>query len=283
MTSIKELKSIDLSSWTINLTGISVLFAILISIVITLAIGMMNFDSIVLAIYIIPTIVVGSFMCGIYYTFTNGFLYNTLAKKLNPIKFTFKGENELVKISTTETAIMTSIIATIQVLLFYLATILLLPLLLNTFVQTLFFSGQQVLAFTLYQYMILLSDPTTIAIIIFGTFIFTFIFVLLGCYIYNAFANTGRGAIINLSKEDNMTAIDSIDIMKFAIAISVVYGILNLILAMISVINGVAIITLIGNIIGGFISGAVNGALIALFYNILAPRIGKIKLELIDK
>lgn len=282
MTGIKELKSIDLSSFTINVTGISVLFAILISIVITLAIGMMNFGSIIIALYLIPTIIVGTLMCTIYYAFSNGLLYNILAKKLKPIKFTFKNENELVKISTTETAMMTSIIATIQVILFYLATLLLLPLFLNTIVQTLLFSGQQILAFTLYQYMLILSQPTTIAIVIFGTFIITFIFVLLGCYIYNAFANTGRGAIINLSKENDMTAIESIDMMKFAIAIGVVYGVLNLILAIISIFNGGEIISVIANIIGGFISGIVNGALVALFYNVLAPRIGKIKLELID-
>ena len=179
MTSIKELKSIDLGSFTVNLTGISVLFAILTSIVITLAFGIMNAKNIYLAIYIIPTIVVGSMMVTVYYAFSNGFLYNALAKKFNPIKFTFKDEKELVKISTTETAIMTSTIATIQVILLYLATILVLPLVLNTVVQTLLFSGQQMVAFMIYQYMLLLSQPTTIAIIIFGTFIMTFVFVFL--------------------------------------------------------------------------------------------------------
>lgn len=283
MTSIKELKSIDLSSFTVNITGISILFAILAAIVITLAIGIMNVSAIMVAIYLIPTIVVGTFMVTIYYAFSSGLLYNTLAKKLNPIKLTFEDNGELVKISTTETAIMTSIIATLQVIIFYLATMLILPLLLNTVVQTLLFSGQQMLAFMMYQYMLILSQPTTIAIIIFGTFIITFILVLLGCYIYNAFAKTGRGAVISLSEEDGMTAIKSIDIMKFAIAFGIVYGILNLILTLIGAISGGDIVNLIINIIGGFVSGIVNAALIALFYNIVAPRIAKIKLELIDR
>ena len=39
----------------------------------------------------------------------------------------------------------------------------------------------------------------------------------------------------------------------------------------------------LGNIIGGFISGFVLGALISIFYNALSPKLGKLKLELIDR
>ena len=41
--------------------------------------------------------------------------------------------------------------------------------------------------------------------------------------------------------------------------------------------------TLVINVIVGFIGAFVNGALMAIFYNFLAPKLGKLKLELIDQ
>ena len=222
-------------------------------------------------------------MYTIYTAFCKGFLFNGLSEKLKNIKLTFKDEKVLSQISPTETAMLTAMILTIQVILIYLASVLILPLLISTIMQTLMFSGQEAIAYGLYQIIMLLSQPTTVAIIIFGTFIISFVFVLLGSYIYNIFADTGRGAVFNLSKEDNMTAIDSVDVLKLAIAFAVVGGVLNLILAIISLISGANITTTLVNVVGGFISAFVNGALIAIFYNFLAPKLGKIKLELIDQ
>lgn len=283
MTSVKELKSVDLASFTIVATAIAVLFSIISSIVIVLAIGIANPSAIGVSLYLISTIVVGTFMYTIYTAFCKGFLFNGLSKKLKNIKLTFKDEKELSQISPTETAMFTAMILTIQVILIYLASVLILPLLISTIMQTLMFSGQEAIAYGLYQIIMLLSQPTTIAIIIFGTFIISFVFVLLGSYIYNIFADTGRGAVFNLSKKDNMTSIDSVDVLKLAIAFAVVGGVLNLILAIISLISGGNITTALVNVVGGFVSAFVNGALIAIFYNFLAPKLGEIKLELIDQ
>ena len=283
MSGIKELKSVDLASYTIITTAIAVLFSIISSIVMVIGIGIVSPDAIGGSIYLISTIVVGTLMYTTYNAFCQGFLYNLLAKKLNAIKIAFKDENEIVKVSTTETAIIISMILTIQVILLYLVSVFLFPLLLNSIIQTLMYSGQELIAYSLYQFLILLSQPTTIAMMIFGTFIISFVFILLGCYIYNILANTGRGAVVNLTKEDNMTAIDSIDVLKLAIVFAVIGGVLNLILALVTLISGGEILTLIGNIVGGFIGAFVNGALIAIFYNFLAPKLGKLKLELIDQ
>lgn len=283
MIAIKELKSVDLASYTIIATAIAVLFSIISSIVLIIGIGIVSFDAIGGSIYLISTIIVGTLMYTTYNAFCQGFLYNLLAKKLNTIKIAFKDEKEVIKLSTTETAIISSLILTIQVILLYLVSVFLFPLLLNAVIQTLMFSGQEAIAYTLYQLLILISQPITIAMIIFGTFILSFVFILLGCYIYNILANTGRGAIVNLSSEDNMTAIESFDVLKLAIVFGVVGGILNLIVAIISLISGGDILTLIVNIISGFIGAFVDGALVAIFYNYLAPKLGKLKLELIDQ
>lgn len=283
MTSVKELKSIELSSYTIISTAIAVLFSIISSIVMVIGIGVMSPESIGVSIYLISTIVVGTLMYTTYNSFCQGFLYNLLAKKFNTIQIALKDDKEIIKVSTTPTAIIIAMIMTIQVILLYLVSVFIVPLLLNTMIQTLMFSGQELIAYSLYQFLILISQPTTIAMIIFGTFIVTFVFVLLGCYIYNILASTGRGAVVNLSKQDNMTSVESVDMLKFAIVFAIIGGILNLILALISVISGGEIVSAIGNIIGGFIGAFVAGALLVIFYNFLAPKLGKLKLELIDQ
>ena len=283
MSPIKELKSVDLASYTIIATATAVLFSIISSIVMVIGIGVLSPDAIGSTIYLISTIVVGTLMYTVYNAFCQGYLYNLLAKKVNTIKIAFKDEKEIVKVTTTETAIIISMILTIQVILLYLVSVFIFPLLINSAIQTLMYSGQQLLAYSLYQFLLVISQPITIAMIIFGTFIISFVFILLGCYIYNILANTGRGAIVNLSKEDNMTAIDSVDVLKLAIVFAVVGGVLNLILAIISLVSGGQITTIIVNIVGGFIGSFVNGALIAIFYNFLAPKLGKLKLELIDQ
>ena len=253
MSSFKELKSIDLASYTIISTAIAVLFSILSSIILVVGIGITSPQAIGGVIYIISTLIIGTLMYTVYNAFCQGFLYNFLTKKINTIKIAFKDDKEIVKVSPTETSIIVSMIITIQVILLYLVSVFLFPLLLNSIIQTLMYSGQQLLAYSLYQFLMLLSQPTIIAMIIFGTFIITFVFVLLGCYIYNILANTGRGAVVTLSNQDNMTVIDSVDVLKLAIVFAVVGGILNLILALITLISGGDILTSLGNIIGGFV------------------------------
>ncbi len=282
MSSIKEIKSIDLSSYTIMITGIAVLFSILSSILLTIGIGIVSAQNIGISIYLIITLIVGTFMYTIYNSFCQGLLYNLLGRKFNRIKFTLKDEKEIIKISSTETATMVAIISTIQVILIYLASIFILPLMLTSTIQTLMLVGQETTAFSLYQILNLLNQPMTIILFIFGTFVITFVFVLLGTYIYNILGSKDRGIIVNLSKENNMTSLDSIDILKLAIAFAIVSGILNMILAIIMLISGMTITTAISNIIVGFVGGFIEAALLGAFYNFLAPKIGKIKLELID-
>jgi hypothetical protein len=281
MSKFKELKSIELGSFTTISAGIAVLFSIISAILFSiLAIALIpngaNF-----AIYLIPTIIVGSFMLSIYSAFSEGLFYNLLAKKLKTVAIELN-DNEIVKISTTETAMMVSIILTIQVILLYLVSLFTLPILLTSIIQTLTYSGQQMAAYSIYQLLIVLSQPATIGIIIFGTFIISFVFVLIGTYIYNILGKNGKGAVLNLSTENSMTSIDSIDSLKLAIAFAIISGILNLILAIIMMISGAPITTAIGNVIGGFVGGFIEAYLVGLFYNFLAPKLGKLKIELID-
>ena len=264
MVSVKEFKSIELASFTIISTGISVLFGIIVAIALAIVFLAVSAGDIGTLIYIIPTIVVGAFMVGIYRYFTDGLFFNLVSNKLKNIKLSLNG-GEIIKISPTETATITATVATIQIVLFYLVSILIFPLLLSTVVQSLMLAGQQLIAYELYQLMFVLTQPTTVLMFIVGTFVITFVFMLIACYIYNFLASKGRGIVFELSEENGMTVIDSISMMNFAINIAIISA-----------------ISLITNVISSIISGFVSAALIAIFYNFLAPIIGKIKLELID-
>lgn len=282
MSELKELKSIELSSFTTILTGIEIIFAIIFSIIISIAIIAFVPQGVSLAIYMIPTIVVSTLMYGTYKNFFEGFLYNTLSKKLKTINIVIKDGKEIAEISTTETAIMCSIIITIEFILLYLVSVFIMPIFLTSIMQTLAMTGQMAVAFTIYQFLSIISQPTTILILIFGIFIISFVFILLGAFIYNIFANTGRGAVVKLSSENNMTVIESIAPLKLAIVSTVVIGILNVIFNIIMLITGYAPITVVESIVSGFIGAFICGFLIAAFYNFLSPMLGKLKLELID-
>lgn len=282
MSELKELKSIELSSFTTILTGIEIIFAIIFSIIISIAIIAFVPEGVSLAIYMIPTIIVSTLMYGTYKNFFEGFLYNTLSKKLKTINIVIKDGKEIAEISTTETAIMCSIIITIEFILLYLVSVFIMPIFLTSIMQTLAMTGQMAVAFTIYQFLSIISQPTTILILIFGIFIISFVFILLGAFIYNIFANTGRGIVVKLSSENNMTVIESIEPLKLAIVSTVVIGILNVIFNIIMLITGYAPITVVESIVSGFIGAFICGFLIAAFYNFLSPMLGKLKLELID-
>ena len=282
MSNVKELKSIELASFTTMITGISVIFSIIGAIILAIIIGAFVPNGGGIAIYLVPTIIVGTFMYTIYNSFSQGLFYNLLAKRLKTVAMIITDKGEIAKISTTETATMTAIILTIQVILLYLVSVFVLPMFLTSIMQTLMYAGQDTVAFSIYQMIMLLSQPTTIGLIIFGTFIITFVFVLLGTYIYNLVANSGRAIVLKLSEENGFTAIDHIDPLKAAIMFAIISGVLSIITGIISLISGANFANFIGEVLGGFVGGFIEFYLYALFYNFLAPKLGKIKLELID-
>ena len=177
---------------------------------------------------------------------------------------------------------MVAIISTIQIILIYLATIFILPLMLSSVMQTLILTGQQTVAYSLYQLMGIISQPTTVLMFIFGVFIITFVFTLLGTYIYNFIASKDRGISLKLSESGNLTQIDSIDTLKIAIATAIIAGMLSIITGAIQLVNGASVFNFVFGIIAGFVCGFIMAYLFALIYNIFADKVGKIKLELID-
>ena len=144
------------------------------------------------------------------------------------------------------------------------------------------FSGQTVMAFALYQVAAMIMQPSFIAMSIIGSFIITFVFTFIATYIYNLLGSKGKGIILDLSKDSDMTSLNSIDPVSLIIVLTVISLIFNIILAIITLISGGNAYQALGNIVGGLINGVIGGGLLAIFYNFLATKLGKLKIELID-
>ncbi|WP_407381415.1 hypothetical protein [Methanobrevibacter sp.] len=277
--SVKELKSIDISSYTIISTGITALISILISLIIVGAVSIIVPNSFGVMLYIIPTIVFSAIICSIFFSFSEAYLYNILSKKLGCIKLDIEGDY-IKKISTKETALLLGTITLIIVLVVYLATAFLIPLILSALITVLMYASQTAVAGMAYQAMILLSNTSIIVLGIVAAVIITTVFILLSTYIYNLLASSERGITVKLEKIGEFTQLESIDPLNFGIAIAAISLILSIIIGLIMIISGSPAFTALSNVLGTFVISFIEALLIAVFYNFLAPKIGKLKVEL---
>ena len=275
----KELKSIDLSSYTLISTGIATLIAVLIAIIIVGLFAVSVPNSLGVMIYIFPSIVFGTLISNIFVNFSTGYLYNVLSKRLGFIKFDIEGDS-INKISARETGLLVGVITLVMILVIYLATSLILPLVISSFITLLMYSAQTEIATVMYQTMMMISNPMTILIGILGSVIIVSVFTLLGIYIYNILASSDRAILVKLTKKDGLTQLDSITPLNFAIAMGAISLILNIIIAAILVISGVPLFNALVDVLIGFVYTFIIAILIALLYNFLAPKLGKLKVEL---
>ena len=274
--SVKELKSIDISSYTIISTGITALISLLISIIIVGTVGLIVPNSFSVMLFMIPTIVFSGIICSIFFGFSEAYLYNVLSKKLGCVKLDIDGEY-IKKISAKETALIFGTIMLIVLLVVYLAVAFFIPLFLSSLITVLMYAAQTAVAGLVYQAMIMVSNTTTIVLGIIGSVIIGTVFILLATYIYNILASSDRGITVKLGE---FTQLESIDPLNFGIAIAAISLILNIIVGLIMIISGSQIFTALSNIMGGFVGGFIAAILIAVFYNFLAPKLGKLKVEL---
>ena len=194
-------------------------------------------------------------------------------------KLDIEGEY-IKKISPKEIGLISGAITLIMALVIYLALSLIIPLLISSLMTILMYASQNQVATVVYQLMIIISNPISIAVGIVGSAIMVSVFALLGAYIYNVLANSERGILVKLSQEDNVTQLDSITPTNFAIAIGAISLILNIVIGAILIISGVPIFNALIDILIGFFIVFIEALIIAVFYNFLAPKIGKLKVKL---
>ena len=206
-------------------------------------------------------------------------LYNALSKKVGAIKFDING-NYIKSISSKETTILATVITIILNVVIYLSVSFITPMILSSMLTVLMYSGQNEVAMAVYQLMITISNPMTIILGFVFILIAILILTLLSTYIYNFLGDSERGINVELSSDGKFTVVDSVDSVSFAVAISAISLIINIILGVIMIVNGNPLLYTTVNVLTGFISTFVACVLVAVFYNYLSPRIGKIKVEL---
>lgn len=276
---IKELKSVDISSYTIISTGVSALISVIVSIILVGALSVAVPDSFATMLYIVPTIIFGTIVCGIFFSFSEAYLYNVLSKRLGTVKFDIEGDC-IKKISTKETALIVSIITVILFVVVYLALSFIIPLLLSSLITILMYASQTGVATAIYQMMFYVSSPLYIAITIISTIIIVSVFTLLATYIYNLLGDSERGITVELGSDGKMTQLESIKPLDFGIAIGAITLILNIIVGLIMIMSGSEVFTALTGVLLSFFVALVWAVLIAVFYNFLAPKLGKLKVEL---
>ncbi len=276
---LKELKSIDVASYTTILTGISLLISIILSVIMIGIFAVSVPGSIGIMTYIVPTIVFGTLIWAVFLLFSQATLYNALSKKVGAIKFDING-NYIKSISSKETTILATVITIILNVVIYLSVSFITPMILSSMLTVLMYSGQNEVAMAVYQLMITISNPMTIILGFVFILIAILILTLLSTYIYNFLGDSERGINVELSSDGKFTVVDSVDSVSFAVAISAISLIINIILGVIMIVNGNPLLYTTVNVLTGFIGTFVACVLVAVFYNYLSPRIGKIKVEL---
>ena len=276
---LKELKSIDVASYTTILTGISLLISVILSVIMIGIFAVSVPGSIGIMTYIVPTIVFGTLIWAVFLLFSQATLYNALSKKVGAIKFDING-NYIKSISSKETTILATVITIILNVVIYLSVSFITPMILSSMLTVLMYSGQNEVAMAVYQLMITISNPMTIILGFVFILIAILILTLLSTYIYNFLGDSERGINVELSSDGKFTVVDSVDSVSFAVAISAISLIINIILGVIMIVNGNPLLYTTVNVLTGFISTFVACVLVAVFYNYLSPRIGKIKVEL---
>lgn len=279
MTTVKRLKSLDISSVTIMATTISLIFSIVISIIMLIVFGAISLNNLAIMAFIVPTIICGTLVVSVYRNFIESLLYNIISKKTS-IVFGIEENGSITNISTVSTALIIAIITTVMALIEYMIILFLGQLTLSAAVQTFMMTGQQLIAMQMYNLLLLISNPLYVIGLIVGGFIISFIYVLIGTYIYNLIAGNGYGAKLNI--KDN-SILESINVKSFATSISIVYLVLGLISGIISAISTGHYLDIAITPIMTFILGLIITAIIAWLYNKLTPKVGPVKFELIDE
>lgn len=281
MVNSKNIKQIDLSSFTsmgmcVN-TLLSIIFAVILFIVISVMTGG-NASSI--ALVLIPVIVFGTILQSIIHFFGRGFLYNIFVKRLNAINFSIE-DNEVKEIKPLPIALVLALISLVSFIIVYTLIAVFVPAMISSLLQMLMMTGQMGIAMILYNVAMLMISPRIIISLLIASFVFPFLFVLIGAYCYNYLSPIIGGIIVELEDEKDMAIIKRFDPTKTAIIMSIVMTILSVIVSIIMlIVNQKAGMSAIYNIIVTFVLNFVIIFLATYFYNYLAPKLGEVKLKL---
>ena len=278
MDDLKNLKSIDLSSTTIIGTSISVIWSIILVIFLIFALSSIlgRFD-ISFAIIGIG-IIFGTIILSISKFFGITFMYNLFIKKMKNVKVNIEDMNKISEISVSSLALIVGAIAlVISIIVFPIIFLVLsfIPLILQL-LQALTLQGLSWLVFP----MNLVLTP----FFIINACIIAISVTAVGAFIFNKVSQLIGGLKVSLSKEGNLTKIDSIDPKSAGMISGVICAIYGLLYGLLfSIVSGdlpANLILIVGLTLGGLVGGFIYGDLSSVLYNFFSEKLGPVKLEL---
>jgi len=273
---IKSLKYIDITSITIMGTSINFILSTIIAIILLMFLairtGLINFDIVLLFLAIVFTVLIFS----ISEYFGRAYLFNLLIPKLQEIHLEIVDMEKITNISVFPSALICSVISLIIALIVF-PGISVIVLLISPILQ-LFAQGG--IIFLIY-FIYFLSNP----LIIVYSFIFTFFSVTIATSVFNIVSPKIGGLKLKLTEEGDLTKINSMNYLNLALILGAIAAALGLTMGVILSIASMNLMAtlplIIYFVLGGFAGGFIIGALIAVFYNRLAPKMGELKIKLV--
>ncbi len=279
-----NIKSIDIASTTVVGTAISAVIAIILSVIFFVMTGISGgFGVASQMLVLVCFMIFGTIILSVYHIFAKTFLYNTLVTKLESIQISLFENKEIKKISVKSTSIMLTVIDTIMFIVYYLVGMFLLQVLFSVlYTIILMLTGNMILAYLLYNIIALMTDPLYIIVFIVLFAVVSIIKNLIYTFSYNLITEKVYGVLLKLSKDGDMTVIDSVNPINTGLVLGIVgliFGIITGIIGLFATFNFVNFIT---SLIGGFVGTFICVVIVCYLYNVLAPKLGKIKVELTE-
>lgn len=294
MVDMKEIKSVGPASFTLMSSSIQAVLAFIFAVICAVAFGtasafvpeLSNVAGVIaaLGVAIIVILPISSFLTNVAISFISIILYNGLAPRIGGIKLGFDG-NEIKSIPAVPFALIMACIAMIWAFIIgVLLAAALIPL--TGVIGTSLSSATGVSMANLGTVGIFGALFLIIGLPII-VFIAGFIVHALAAVFYNLLIPRVGGVQLELAVADKGNKIESIPVLPASLAISVVFAVFGFIIGLINLLmfsahGNVAggFLSLVYNIIGYFLVYFILVALITVFYNLLAPKLGGIRLHL---
>ena len=304
MVDVKEIKSIDLVSFTMMSSSVNAILALIGAIILLIFFGAfaafipvagLVFASLGISMIILYPIL--TFFVVITMSFVTALIYNKLVPRLGGVKLGLEG-NEVSSVPVVPFALILSVVEAIWAFIFGLVlAAILVPL--TTLTSTLIplianmtANATNMTPATLPTDSAVGTGGVVLALVLIiglpiAVFIFGFIGHALAAIFYNLIIPRVGGVKLLFTPAGALHEISSIPVVAASLAIAsvaLIFGLIRGILQLIAMAaSGDAvggIVALIASIIGYFIGTFIMVALVTIIYNFLAPRIGGVQLGL---
>jgi len=304
MVDVKEIKSIELVPFTLMTSSIGAILALIYAIILLITFGILAaviptagliFAS--LGISMIVLYPIGTFLVYITLSFVTALIYNMLVPRLGGIKLGLEGDEVRTVPVVSFALIMAGVAAVWAFIIGLLLAALIVPVttLVSTvipLVSSIAANATNLTPATLPTGSVVGTGGVVIAVLLIIAlpilvFVFGFIGHALAAIFYNYIIPRVGGVKLLFAPAGTNHEITSIPVVAASLALASVAVIFGILYGIFGLISGLAagnasmgVESLIGNIIVSFIGTFIMVALVTIFYNYLAPRIGGVQLGL---